>query len=575
MAVIDDTFWFDKSKHMNDPWKTGPFLYHFLRLYVLHKGVPALGQLSLWTNKNIHEQVQTQRSAARKIKSWKKRFGSQLYIGKNNIPGAISIQQPWVFAICKGLKPYENRKGPFFKLHTDSLKYTHPIRPMNTSCRWCPSDGTECTNENHVSKKKYKNKKSVRKRASNVTSKSNNVNSSIISYSNGRKSNKRYIQKVTTTTTTITTIRSKSKQPSSKSHSKNHSNNKRNKRLAKSKKTQKKDKSSSETKRKPVSRKVKKKVSNSSTGKIITTTTRNKKLKKPLQQNPTQHISSNDVSSDDSSDDSSDESSDWDITDSSDDSNDDENFFDRGENEKSHNETLVKEQKHYDALDAYIIDTFYLFCQTKTQIILNLPELSKVKNLDSIGMIHSVKQQKYQTIERNNNNLFKIEIFKLFENLQEIIIYSSGKKHVYAFDMRSLFKMLSNASLPKSFKGVTVKDPHNKWFTAAGFKMSKIQKKFGQYKFATSMQKIKIQSKTNEKLNQHWLKIRTSVEEYNVQKSNIKNYANALHNVKTSKSKEPLSSKNRKNNNKLRENSLVTFENYAITSLFKRRLSAR
>ena len=76
------------------------------------------------------------------IKKLTHRLPHRLYFGKNErqIPSAITILQPFVEAILRGLKGVENRKRPFFKLHANKSLYQHPTAPKQTQCRFCPPD---------------------------------------------------------------------------------------------------------------------------------------------------------------------------------------------------------------------------------------------------------------------------------------------------------------------------------------------------------------------------------------------------------------------------------------------------
>eukprot|EP01083_Nonionella_stella_P080893 222524_1 len=43
VAIFDDTFWFDPSKHMSDPWSLGPFCYQICDSFRFERGVDASG----------------------------------------------------------------------------------------------------------------------------------------------------------------------------------------------------------------------------------------------------------------------------------------------------------------------------------------------------------------------------------------------------------------------------------------------------------------------------------------------------------------------------------------------------
>eukprot|EP01084_Bolivina_argentea_P293717 505222_1 len=112
-------------------------------------------------------------------------------------------------------------------------------------------------------------------------------------------------------------------------------------------------------------------------------------------------------------------------------------------------------------LDTYIKDTFYLFTKKKTQITLHLELISRIQNDSFIELIaHSIKPRNYKRNMITNNNLFKPILFKLFPNLQEIMIYSTSFSSVYSFSILSLLSMLTNTVLPKSFRTITIKDSY-------------------------------------------------------------------------------------------------------------------
>jgi len=145
-AIFDDTYWFDKTKHMDDPWHLGPFCYHVLDVVRFERGVEANGALSLWTpSPEAHHAIMAQPSVRAKFEAWKQQYGDQLYFGRgsNGIPSAITILQPFVEAMLRKLKMVENRKRPCFSLH-DTV-YKHPVTPPETQCRFCPDPSTSTT----------------------------------------------------------------------------------------------------------------------------------------------------------------------------------------------------------------------------------------------------------------------------------------------------------------------------------------------------------------------------------------------------------------------------------------------
>ena len=118
------------------------------------------------------------------------------------------------------------------------------------------------------------------------------------------------------------------------------------------------------------------------------------------------------------------------------------------------------------SLDKYINDTFHLFTNNKSQIILNLDEMWRyVKDKKFISLImHSVKEQGVDDIGDNNNNCFKSSLFNLFPNLKEIIIYTSSYHYYYPINILNLLSTICSSLLPKSFHRIIIKENEEcKW----------------------------------------------------------------------------------------------------------------
>ncbi len=80
----------------------------------------------------------------------------RLYLGKDDKIAAVTILQPFVEGILRGVKRVENRKKSMFTLHLKSF-YQHPKPPNQTQCRFCPE--TEmCTSWIHIGKSQSKSK---------------------------------------------------------------------------------------------------------------------------------------------------------------------------------------------------------------------------------------------------------------------------------------------------------------------------------------------------------------------------------------------------------------------------------
>ena len=77
-AIFDDTYWFDKSKHMDDPWNLGPFCYQIRDVVRFERGIDANGLLSIWKpSKEAQEAIMAQPSVRAKIEGWKRQYGDQ------------------------------------------------------------------------------------------------------------------------------------------------------------------------------------------------------------------------------------------------------------------------------------------------------------------------------------------------------------------------------------------------------------------------------------------------------------------------------------------------------------------
>eukprot|EP01084_Bolivina_argentea_P318112 551605_1 len=113
----------------------------------------------------------------------------------------------------------------------------------------------------------------------------------------------------------------------------------------------------------------------------------------------------------------------------------------------------------------YMFGNFSLYCQLKKKVILNLSEMDKgIKNTQFIGLLmNEVTQKDMEQIKPNDTvNLCKFEFFKIFPRITELIIYSSSKYFVYAFNVYYLLQMTSSSSLKRIIIKDAAKDEY-KW----------------------------------------------------------------------------------------------------------------
>eukprot|EP01084_Bolivina_argentea_P065129 118735_1 len=121
--------------------------------------------------------------------------------------------------------------------------------------------------------------------------------------------------------------------------------------------------------------------------------------------------------------------------------------------------------KNNNKFDEFIKNSFYHFVQKKTQILLHLPRLSNKKNKNFTDLVmHPTGCQKNGEIPTDRTNLFQSCLFKIFDNLNEIIIYSTdGYGDVYSFNVLELLEILQEIELPKAFKTIIIKDRRCLW----------------------------------------------------------------------------------------------------------------
>eukprot|EP01084_Bolivina_argentea_P248062 414943_1 len=151
--------------------------------------------------------------------------------------------------------------------------------------------------------------------------------------------------------------------------------------------------------------------------------------------------------------------------------------------------------------DNYVNDAFYLFCQEKTQIILNLFEMFKyVKNEKFISIVmHSVLEQ---AKPRNTmDNLFKPELLRLFKNITEIIIYTTANTRIFSCNIINLLNMI--CEIPSKVNTIILKDTAfgtHQWLWDYYTKLSTTIQKTFQKQF-----NIELKINQRESKNEDWL----------------------------------------------------------------------
>eukprot|EP01084_Bolivina_argentea_P293722 505236_1 len=122
--------------------------------------------------------------------------------------------------------------------------------------------------------------------------------------------------------------------------------------------------------------------------------------------------------------------------------------------------------------DTYVNDTFYLFCIKKTQVVINLHNLccglSKSAKLETLTnyLVTSVMEEEeiYDETECTNRNMVNKQLFKIFPNVQEIIIYAGEKNYkryhrkTYSFSLQLFLDVIEQQ---KSWNKISIKAYHH------------------------------------------------------------------------------------------------------------------
>ena len=100
---------------------------------------------------------------------------------------------------------------------------------------------------------------------------------------------------------------------------------------------------------------------------------------------------------------------------------------------------------------AFVNDTFRHFCARKTQIVLDLLEMWRMKNNDFVSLIlNEVKRRNdFDGSEGDDVNLFQPVLFELFGNVKHVVVEANW----FPFDL----ERLSQYAVPQSLRRMTIK----------------------------------------------------------------------------------------------------------------------
>ena len=99
--------------------------------------------------------------------------------------------------------------------------------------------------------------------------------------------------------------------------------------------------------------------------------------------------------------------------------------------------------------DPFVNDTFRHFCACKTQIVLNWFDMDRwVANQDFVSLVYDIDGFVSLVANKDDVNLFKPVLFKLFGNVKELVIHAYG----YALNL----ERLSKYAFPKSLRKINI-----------------------------------------------------------------------------------------------------------------------
>merc|ERR1712013_282610 len=119
---------------------------------------------------------------------------------------------------------------------------------------------------------------------------------------------------------------------------------------------------------------------------------------------------------------------------------------------------VKKAMSHYlsaelNEYDAFVNDTFRHFAARKTQIVLDLSYLDRMKNKEFLSLVMNEVIEQRECAE-DATNIFKTVLFELFGNVQEIVVEADNG---YAFNFDVFAKrIICSPALPKSLESIVV-----------------------------------------------------------------------------------------------------------------------
>ena len=134
---------------------------------------------------------------------------------------------------------------------------------------------------------------------------------------------------------------------------------------------------------------------------------------------------------------------------------------------------LGEMKEKYDEIPKYVYDTFLLYTKDKKQIILNsyLLDTEGEKELNGLVVSDLKSEKSLENGSWNNVNVFRKQIFAIFDNLESILLYTTRNWNawtecVYPFSFIHLLSIIKEIEFKKiSVKALCYKYENESWLS--------------------------------------------------------------------------------------------------------------
>ena len=139
ILIGDDSDWYDKKKHGNTKWATGPFVYTIKDTFKFVNPIYVQGKQGLWyLTRSELRLVLKQDGVISCLSKWI--HTCNIFIKSFKSISCISICQPFATLILLRIKNIENRKSGFISILTSKKKKCFNRTNNKKICRLCADD---------------------------------------------------------------------------------------------------------------------------------------------------------------------------------------------------------------------------------------------------------------------------------------------------------------------------------------------------------------------------------------------------------------------------------------------------